>query len=225
MHPLLHAIRESPSTYLPEHSLVALRAFLNGYLYRSAMEERCIDLGYDVREFHRWVCARFDQKSAGAIAETTLVSSFCFSEESAFREYFNLLDEFLQTGARESARKNFQVEKMTLFQTLRDIREKPALYIGHGTFLGFCSFLMGQERCCQDLRLPVDEDRTFFGEFGKWVESEKSQTTQGRPWFKVIQFWSGGIDLGTGKSGAFWLFFHWLDQFAKISGKEGLFQV
>ena len=85
---------------------------------------------------------------------------------------------------------------------------------------------MGHERCYQDLGLPIDEDRAFFGDFQKWVESEKSRSAQTRPWFKVIQFWSGGVDWGTSeKSGAFSLFFHWLDQFAEIKGKEGLFRV
>lgn len=226
MHPLLLAIRDNPSAYLPELSLSALQSFRNGYLRQAAMEGRYLDLGFDGRQFHRWVCARFEQKSAHAIAATTLVSSFSFSEVSAFKEYFDLLNEFLQTGACERAQQNFQIEKMPLFQTLRDIRQKPALYIGHQTFLGCCSYLMGLERCCLDLELPISEDRAFFGEFQKWVESEKSRSAQIRPWFKVIQFWSGGIDWGRGeKSGAFWLFFYWLDQFAEMSSKEGLFQI
>ncbi len=225
MHPLLLAIRENPSAYLPELSLGAFESFRNGYLHQAAMEGRYIDLGFDPREFHRWVCARFEQKFAQPIAATTLVSSFCFSEVSAFMEYFNLLDEFLQTGAREPAQQNFQTEKVSLFQTLRLLRQKPGLYIGHRTFLGCCSYLMGLERCCQDLGLPLDEDRAFFGEFQKWVESEKSSSAKMRPWSRVIWFWSGGIDSGGEKSGAFSLFFDWLDQFAEISGKEGLFQI
>jgi hypothetical protein len=189
------------------------------------MEGRNVDLGYDGREFHRWICARFQQNSADAIAETTIVASFYFSEASSFNEYFNLLEEFLQSGPCEVTQGKFQMEKLTLFQTLRDIREKPALYVGHGTFLCCCSYLMGQERCCQDLGLPIDEDRAFFVEFQKWVESEKSRSAHPRRWFKVIQFWSGGIEWGSGKSGAFNLFFAWLDQFSEVSGKAGLFSI
>lgn len=226
MHPLLLAIRNSPSAYLPEPSLLAFRSFRNGYLHQSAMEGGAVDLGYDGREFHRWICTRFQQDYAAAIAETTIVASFYFSEESAFKEYFNLLEEFLQTGACEGIQSKFQIEKRTLLETLKDIREKPALYVGHGTFLGCCSYLMGLERYCQDSGLPVGEDRAFFREFQRWVESEKSRSTHPRPWFKVIQFWSGGIDWGSGpKSGAFSLFYAWLDQFSEISGKAGLFSI
>ena len=78
MHPLFLAIRDSPSTYLPEPSLVAFRSFLGGYLERSAMEGSHLDLGYDRHEFHRWVCERFEQKYARAIAETTLAHRVVF---------------------------------------------------------------------------------------------------------------------------------------------------
>jgi hypothetical protein len=82
---------------------------------------------------------------------------------------------------------------------------------------------MGDERSCQDLGLPIDEGRDLVREFQTWVESEKNSSRHGRPWFKIIQFWSGGFDCGAEKFGGFSLFYKWLDQFSEHIGRAGLF--
>jgi hypothetical protein len=84
---------------------------------------------------------------------------------------------------------------------------------------------MGDERGYYDLRLPSEDGRLLFRDFMKWIETTRNQAGLSRPWFKVIEFWSGGIDCGHTRSGAFSLFFRWLDEYVKLIGKEGLFSV
>jgi len=223
MHPLLLAIRDAPLTYLPEPSLESFRHFRLGYLLRAGMEGQPLNLGFDGHKFHHWLRAHFQLKGGRAIADTTIVASFSSSEDGAFKEYFNLLEEFLETGGEEKTYPPRPTEKLTFVETVRRMRKQPALYIGWVTFLGCSSFLMGDERCSQDLDLPFDEGRKIFRDFQKWVESEQNDSSQHRPWFKVIQFWSGGCDSGSERLGAFSLFYTWLDQFCRTIGKDGLF--
>jgi hypothetical protein len=62
-----------------------------------------------------------------------------------------------------------------------------------------------------------------FRNFQQWVEQEENKAEQRRPWFKVIEFWGGGIDCGYSTRGAWSLFWKWLDQYAQRIGKERLF--
>lgn len=223
MHPLLLAIRENPSDYLPEPSLNAFRHFLVGYTFRSGVEDRPLNLGFDGHEFQRWLLAHFQMPSGRAIADTTIVNSFFFSEQAAFKEYFALLDEFLRSSSQAISPPTPQIEKMSFLETLRKIRKQPALYLGHATFLGCCSYLMGDEHAWLDIGLSLDEERSVFRGFKEWIESEKNRSSCRRSWFKVIQFWSGGIDCGGDYSGGFYLFYKWLDEFSQVIGRDGLF--
>jgi hypothetical protein len=71
MHPLLTAIRDTPHLFLPEPSLRSYMRFQEGYSHRFAMEGRRVMWPYDFRQFHKWLCDRFQLKYAEAIAGTT----------------------------------------------------------------------------------------------------------------------------------------------------------
>jgi len=88
--------------------------------------------------------------------------------------------------------------------------------------MGACSFLMGEGKAHQDLGLPTDEGRQLFDSFERWVEENKN-LAQSRPWFKIVWFWSGGLDRGGVENGAFRLFCKWLDEYAAQVGRPGLF--
>jgi hypothetical protein len=223
MHPLLRAIRDTPLDFLPEPSLKAFMHFRGGYFHRLKMEGQNVNWQYDRRDFHKWLCGRFQLQFAEPVADTALVASFSSSEEDAFRKYFALLEEYL--GSEESVEQSSSIglEKMNFARTLKAIRQRPGLYIGYPTFLGCCSYLRGDEQAHQDLELTSDEGQEIFRNFQEWVEQEKNQAGQKRPWFKIIEFWSGGIDCGHTASGAWSLFWKWLDQYTKLVGKEQLF--
>lgn len=223
MHPLLTAIRDAPLQFLPKPSLESLFHFRSGYSQRFAMEGRSMNWQYDRRSFHRWLCRRFELQFAEPIADTTIVASFSISEEDAFHKYFALLEECLRSEDRGEQSSSIDLEKMNFAQTVKAIRQRPGLHIGYPTFLGCCSYLRGDEHASQDLRLPPDEGREIFRGFQEWVEREKNQAGQKRPWIKVIEFWGGGIDCGHTTSGAWSLFWKWFDQYTKLIGKEQLF--
>jgi len=189
------------------------------------MEDHNVNWQYDRRDFHDWLSRQFQLKFAESLADSTIVESFFASEEGAFQNYFVLLEEFLHLESRAKQSKNQILENQNFVQTLMSLRQSPALYLGYPTFLGCYSYLRGDEQAHLDLGLPPDEGREIFHNFQEWVEKEKNQAGQKRPWFKVIEFWSGGIDCGHTASGAWSLFWKWLDQYTKLIGKEDLFGV
>jgi hypothetical protein len=153
------------------------------------------------------------------------VSSFSCSDAEAFHKYFELLDEFFQEGRQGTHQTSGKAEYKTLAGMVIAIRERPALYLGHASFRAFHSYMTGDEYACRDLQVPTDEGRSIFEAFKRWVETEKNRALP-RPWFKVIEFWGGGIDCGHNpKSGAFSLCFHWIDEFAEKIGKPDMFRV
>lgn len=224
MDPLLKSIREAPLSYLPSVSLEALAHFQAGYATRSLMEGQPHDWGIDRHEFHEWLCERFQLHGAAAIGDTHIVSSYSLDEADAFRNYFALVEEFLSSGHRRKPDLRTPSQRQDFVGVIKAIRERPALYLGHATFRGCCAYLFGDERAYQDLGLTREDGRLFFQDFKKWVEMEKNQAAA-RPWFKVIEFWSGGIDCGHTPGGAFAIFFKWLDEYARSVGKKGSFSV
>jgi len=134
------------------------------------------------------------------------------------------LEEFLTLGhAGKGYSESSTPERKTFLEIVKAIREGPGMYLGHATFLGCCSYLAGDERASRDLELPSDEGRAVYRDFQLWVERQKNSGLP-RPWFKGIEFWSGGIDCGHTSNGAFAVFFKWLDQYAEQIGRPGLFR-
>jgi hypothetical protein len=225
MEPLLKSIRETPLSYLPYTSLIALTHFRDGYSARCEMEGQPHNWGYDRLEFHEWLCHRFQSEGAAAIGDASIVSSYSVDEVDAFHNYFAFLEEFLSLKSAAKQPPNGRVQRKDLIGTIKAIRERPAIYLGHATFRGCYSYLMGDERGYYDLRLPAEDGRLLFRDFMKWIETTKNQAGLSRRWFKIIEFWSGGIDCGHTPGGAFALFFSWLDEHVKLIGKKGLFGV
>lgn len=223
MYSFLISVREAPLQFLPEPSLRSFFHFRGGYSHRFAVEGRSMNWQYNRREFHGWLCKRYRLIGAESLADTTIVTLFSDSEGEAFQAYFDLLEEYLQSAVTVEQKPVRSIEKKDFSQMLIAIRQSPALYFGYPTFLGCCSYLRGDEQAHLDLALPPDEGREIFRGFQEWVEKEKNQAGQKRPWFKVIEFWSGGIDCGHTASGAWSLFWKWLDQYTKLIGKEQLF--
>jgi hypothetical protein len=218
------SIRENPLSYLPEVSLKAFGHFRNGYISGCAMEGKQCSLEFDARKYWEWLNERFQLSGAGAIGDISIVSSFSANDTEAFHKYFSLLDEFLHLEhAGDLNNRHLKIEKRNFVETIKAIRERPAMYLGSSTFLGLCSYLMGDEHAHRDLKLPVDDGRIVFDGFKQWVETEKNRALP-RPWFRVISFRSMG-DCGHTQSGAFSIFYKWLDQYASKTGKPKLFHV
>jgi hypothetical protein len=221
---ILADLWKSPLLLLPRFSLSAFANFKQGYSGRMLMEKGEFCWGYSSSRFHESISKHFCLKERLTLADTTIVASFFLSEEEAFRCYFKLLEEFLSSADPADAETfTSKMGSMGFAELIREIRKLPAMWIGYATFLGCCAHLMGDERAFADLGLAPDYERTLFADFKNWVESEKSGSTQFRPWFKVIEFWSIG-DCGHSSGGAYSLFFKWLDSFAEMQGHPGLFR-
>lgn len=225
MDPLLTAIREKPLAYLPEVSLRAFGHFRGAYGIRCVMEGRPHNWQYDGRAFWDWLADRFELKGGAALNDISIVSSFSGNDEEGFYGYFELLEKFLQRSQTEGKVIDSKSERRDFVAMLKAIRERPPMYLGHASFRALHAYLVGDERAYRDLELTGDEDRSVFDGFKKWVEAEKNQAAA-RPWFKVIEFWSGGVDCGhSPKSGAFSIFYSWLDQYAQTIGRAELFHL
>jgi hypothetical protein len=142
----------------------------------------------------------------------------------AFYKYFSLLDEFLPMGRTHGHPESPATKRKSFAEIVKAIRERPGMYLGSPTFFGCHSYLSGDERAYLDLQLPVDETRAVFYGFKRWVETEKNRALP-RPWFKVITFWSMGLDCGHARSGAFSRFYDWLDEYTERVGQRELFRV
>jgi hypothetical protein len=193
--------------------------FRGGYQSRTLMEVGDFDWGFDRWDFHRWLSDRFQVHGASPIADTSIVSSFFVSEERAFFEYFDLLDEFLLSRDASPAQvSSSSYPSISFAELVREIRRRPAMYIGCPTFLGCCASLMGDTRAYSDLGLHPDRGRELFQEFQEWVELTKNRSAQFRHWYKIVEFWS------IGDHAAYRLFWDWLDQFAAQVGSPDIFK-
>lgn len=224
MNALLARIRQNPDVYLPEVSVQAFKHFKNGDGIRSAMEGQPYDWEFDQREFWSWLEVRFHSQDAAALNDAVIISSFARNDADAFREYFALLEEFLEQRSSYECRADGAIDRKDFVGLIKAIRERPALHLGSITFRGLCAYPAGDECAYRDLNCSEDSGRVLFEEFKLWIEKEKNKALP-RKWFKVVRFWSGDVDYGTRTSGAFTLFFHWLDEFAAKVGEPKLFQV
>jgi hypothetical protein len=222
MDSLLCAIRENPLSYLPEVSLKALMHFRNGYSIRCIAEGRPHGWQFDRKEFWKWLVSHFQLRGADSIGDINIVSSFSPNEVDAFYNYFALLDEFLRSSSAPNQPEDSGPKRKSFVEVLRAIRERPEMYLGGPTFFGCYSYLLGDGRAHLDLHLPMDDARNVFDGFKRWVETEKNRALP-RPWFKVISFWSMGLDCGYTKNSAFSRFYEWLDEYAETVGQPELF--
>lgn len=224
MDPLLRSIRDAPLSYLPQVSLNNFLHFREQYSMRCIMEGKPHDWQFDRREFQEWLCRHFQLEGANTLADTTIVSSYSVDQSDAFSKYFSLLEEFLSLGNSGRPPSIGNVEKNGFHRASQGDLARPVMYLGHSTFQGCYSHLMGNELAYGDLTLQNDEGRVLFHDFQRWVETEENKGLP-RPWYKVIEFWSRGIDCGHTPGGAFALFFTWFDQFTKQVGKEGILRL
>jgi len=216
---LLNLVRQEPLAFLPRISLAAWMQFRGGYQRRMQMELGHFDWGFDRSDFERWLSTKFGVEYPSPIADTSIVSSFFASEEHAFHEYFDLLDEYLSTGDASPAQlRPSSYPSQTFAEFLREIRRRPGMYIGCETFQGCCASLMGDARAYSDLRLQPDRERKLFQEFQEWVERVKNRSSRFRHWHKIVEFWS------MGDNAAYRLFWDWLDEFAGQVGSPDIFK-
>jgi len=188
------------------------------------MEMRPHDWRFDRRAFTGWLARRFEVHQAKALNDVDIVCSFTSNEVDAFYRYFDLLEEFLKLKDIDNHSIVPKLESKTLAQIVKEIRERPAIYLGAAAFRPCYSYLIGDESACKDLQLPINEDRVIFENFKVWVETKKNQA-QPRPWYKIISFWSGGLDCGHTSNGAFTIFYKWLDEYASEIGQPRLFSI
>lgn len=163
-------------------------------------------------------------QGADALNDVSTVSSFAANDVDAFYAYFVLLDEFLRLTPARKQTTSGALETRSFADIMRALRERPALYIGGPSFRACYSYLMGDERAHRDLQLTSDDGRRVFEDFKSWVEKEKNRALP-RPWFKVISFWSMGVDCGHTEGGAFSVLFKWLAEYTTKIGRPELFRV
>jgi YD repeat-containing protein len=164
------------------------------------MEGRHQDWGFDRREFQEWLCSRFHLDGAAAVGDTGIVSSYSRDDEDAFYNYFAFLDEFRSSTHSQKRFTPWEAQHKDFIGVIKAIRERPAMYLGHATFRGCYSYLMGDERAQKDLSLPEDEGRSLFRNFQKWVQIQVYLTNQYDSSGRVSQ--QTEIDTGT-------YLFHW----------------
>lgn len=216
---LLKLVRQEPLTFLPRISLAAWMLFRAGYQSRMQEELGSFHWGFDRWGFHRWLSDKFQVQDTSPIADTSIVSSFFVSEERAFYEYFDLLDDYLSSDDASPAQVSSSNHPSVSFAELvKEIRRRPGMYIGGPTFLGCCAFLMGDARAYSDLELQPDRERKLFQEFQEWVELTKNRSARFRHWYKIVEFWSFG------DHAAYRLFWDWLDEFAAEAGSQDIFK-
>jgi len=225
---ILNAIRQTPLNYLPEVSLTALELFESGYRHRCRQQGHSVedDLGGNWRQFDAWIRERFGV-GPSHFHVISIVRSFSANDYEAFHNYFSLRDEFLKLYPAQSEAPNpaLSVKCSNLIELLQSIRERPAMYVGIISFRRCCLYLMGDERAYKDLGLTLGEDRHIFSDFKLWVQEKKNKAYLPRPWYAIISYYGTGGDCGHTNTGAFALFYDWLDEFASEIGKPELFQV
>ncbi|HEY3767075.1 MAG TPA: hypothetical protein VGN44_00235 [Candidatus Angelobacter sp.] len=223
---LFDAIRKDPLNYLPEVSLTALDFFYQGYSFRYYTEGHSLEDNFDHQEFDSWIRARFGV-SRSYFDIFSIIGSFAANDTEAFHDYFTLRDEFLQTAniSERGEMLQWHAEPTNLIDLLKKIRERPALYVGTVSFRKCYLFLTGENRAYSDLGLPIGDDRKIFAEFKDWVEQQKNKASRPRPWHVMVSYYGTGCDCGNIESGAFTLFYRWLDEFATIHGQTNLLQV
>ena len=179
MNSLLKLIKDSPLSYLPRESLRSLAHFREGYRSRCNMEGAPYEWQYDHWEFRAWLCRHFQMSSEASIHDIGIIELFSTSEVDAFHRHFALLAEFLSTadGAKEESAKSLvdsKMERQDFVEMAKAIRHCPAMYLGSASFLGFSSYLMGDERA--QLEMQRADKETILAE----QERERAEQLQKR---------------------------------------------
>lgn len=221
MNLLLKSIKDSPLSYLPRESLRSLVHFIDGYRSRCDMEGVPYDWQYDRWAFNTWLYKRFQMTHKKPIRSIKIMELFSIDDADAFHQHFALLAEFLLTPENAKFHVDPKKARRDFLEMVKDIRHRFVVHPKTATFLELSSYLMGDERAQLELGLAVDEGRATFRDFQEWVEVEKNSSKLRRPWFKIIEFSSGGRD---SDNPACSLFFDWLDQYAIHICKPGLFE-
>lgn len=201
-----------------------LMYFRRGYDLRRDVEGQPYDWSDDRQgNFAAWIRQRFKARGR-ALNHLQVISSFAPSEADAFHTYFQLLEDYHQVNQMEvNSRAPLERRHLSFLEIVRGLRQHEYRYVRHPTLRGCCAFLMGEDHAYQDLRLPNDENRASFKHFQRWVEEHKNRALP-RSWFKVIYFWSGGVDCCHTADGAISLLWKWLDEYTQEIGRPGLFQ-
>ena len=105
LYELLSKIRQRPSLYLGKRSLSHLHVFLDGYTFA------CRQLGIPptkqekkFEEFQEWIEIRFNQLSTQSWSRIILFYSE--DEAAALNRFFELLEEFLNSGSKNNDEAN-----------------------------------------------------------------------------------------------------------------------
>ncbi|MCV3212370.1 hypothetical protein OGM63_02295 [Plectonema radiosum NIES-515] len=195
---LLQNIKDNPATYLDKPSLTCLHSFLNSYL------STFCDLGFiqeclAMEGFGDWMQER---------VETTVPRSwdaiFLFthgSERNAFYSFFELFEEFLKhkesyqnqkDEAEENLKsnmKNWKSGTYNFYKLLKDIKKRPAMYLGTTSITRLDMALRGYKVARTEVGLAATEEEIQFEGFQKWVQ-EKYEIKSNQSWAKIILFFS-----------------------------------
>lgn len=78
---------------------------------------------------------------------------------------------------------------LDLYDIIRNIQKRPAMYLGQPSITHFQSFLAGYFFARHQLGVPETEQEKNFTNFEAWIQ-QKFQITSSQSWDKIILFFS-----------------------------------
>jgi hypothetical protein len=78
---------------------------------------------------------------------------------------------------------------LDLYDLIRNIQKRPAMYLGQADLTHLSAFLAGYFFARRQSGIPETQQEREFSEFQQWVE-KKFNVTYNQPWEKIILFFS-----------------------------------
>jgi hypothetical protein len=94
---MLEEMRERPAMYIGSHSIVLMRAFLDGYKFAACRNDMVEDSHPEFSEFHDWVARRFGWNESTAGWANIILQETGNDEAAALDQFYLLIDEFKAT--------------------------------------------------------------------------------------------------------------------------------
>jgi hypothetical protein len=202
-------IKENPLDYLPEKSLSLFRAFWDGYSWRYEIEFNENETFRLPEGFIQFINQKYRNETTHG--PFSVINLYSRNEAEAFDNFFENLNDFVSQASSEKTKFYVNVsgnyQRTSLFALLKEVRKRPAMYVGSNSFTLVATMISGWLRAINDFELEESEEEQTFRAFQQYIEL-KDINLPSPPWNKIIWFHSMSEDA------ALKLFFEYLDEFA-----------